>query len=258
MPAVPGGGSGATGETTLTMGYRPIAIPQELFDRWSTIGGPKPQPSAAASAAASPPAPARANVASSGGDSATAAPASSKAVAGRRNSRSYEAGAPSSSSSGRQGAGSPLGSRPSSGHEPLGGSHLVSRAATGSSSLSGATATAAAAAAAAAAGAQWGHQEGTYATPSRRMSATNVLEGRPSGEHLRHGGLANRTSSADSSSELTKIKRLEYGWRQKFPGLFWRESFLVQFAQAVTAISGSASAFACHVWVCCVSNPDRF
>jgi hypothetical protein len=174
-PAVPP--HPAQADVTLNMGYRPIAIPTELFERWSNMGTTT-KPAAAAAVAA---------VGESGSGIGSSSALASKA-ASRRTTGTLEAAA---AAAGKQGAsaGSPFASRPTSGHETVaagvggGAPHAASRAAAGGGGGAGSMLQDSAA-------------EGGYSVPSRRLSAGGggVQEGR------RHS-VPTRQRTADSHSE---------------------------------------------------------
>jgi hypothetical protein len=173
-PAAPGS---AVPDLTAALGYRPIGIPQELFDRWTSMGGNKhpPQPPATVAAAAADTKLGAAGTTPGVGGSKTTA-GSSAAVAGASNSGN---GSHSSSRGSQQGA-SPGSSRPGSGFD------LASKRS-------------------AAAAATPGHQD---ASPARRLSAANVPEGRRTPDGAGHSMMV-RQRTADSASEPQMVSAEE-------------------------------------------------
>lgn len=187
-------GSGVPPEDfSITLGYRPMAIPQELFDRWSNVGAAKPATQAGPTATAAVGSGSR----PTGAGAASATSSSSKdigAAASRRNSS--ETVVPGS----RLGASpSPTGSRPGSGPETH---HAASKTLAGQPpNPSGGTASLASAAGGTAAsgtggggGMSWQCDAGG-APPARRLSAANVLD------NLEHHRPPQRQRTADGISK---------------------------------------------------------
>jgi len=179
-------GSGVPPEDfSITLGYRPMAIPQELFDRWSNVGAAKPatQAGPAATAGAGRP---------TGAGAASASSSSSKGPSASRrssNSNSSEAVVPGS----RPGASpSPTGSRPGSGPE----THLAAgkTLAGQPSNPSGGTASLVTAAGGGGGGVSWQCDAGG-GPPARRLSAANVLD------NLEHHRPPQRQRTADGISK---------------------------------------------------------